>query len=172
MAETRAGTLTSVLLIGAAFFLTGLLAACGGTPAPAPASSRSAGSTTRSAAPSTTPSERSIPSVTASAAPPPVPAPSPPSPAAAAAPDCTQQVIQDAVNVGRDPDAQLTVSATDFHCQDDWAVAGGTDTVNKAQYSFVLRWADGRWQKVPDRSQACAGSQIPAVLLALACNSN
>ena len=169
MVETRP-TPMSVLLIGAAFFLTGLLSACGGTPAaPAPASSRSAGSTTRSAAPTTTPADRSIPTMTSAAAPlSSTAAPPPP----VTEPDCTQQVIQDAVNTDRGPDARLTVSPPDFHCQDDWAVAGGTDTVNKAQYSFVLRWADGQWQTVPDRSQACAGGEIPADLVALACNSN
>ena len=74
------------------------------------------------------------------------------------------------MNAGRD--TPLTVSDTDFQCQDTWAVAGANDLVNKAQYTFLLRWTDDHWQRVDDRSQACANNEVPAALFALGCQSN
>ncbi len=100
----------------------------------------------------------------------PATAPAVSSVAVAAAPICTKEALQDAVNVGRD--SPLTVSDSDFRCQDTWAVAGANDLVNKAQYTFLLRWTDDAWQSVPDRSQACANQEVPAALFALGCQSN
>ncbi len=100
----------------------------------------------------------------------PTTAPAPSSAAVALAPICTKEALQDAVNAGRD--TPLTVSDTDFSCQDTWAVAGANDLVNKAQYTFLLRWTDDQWQQVADRSQACANNEVPAALFALGCQSN
>ncbi len=122
-----------------------------------------------------TPGTASRPASSAVSGPPAGPgtAPSSPPPATSAAsePDCTQPALQDAVNADRPADSQLTVGA-DFLCQDGWAVAAGTDVVNRAQYTFVLRWIDGRWQRVPDRAQACADRTVPAQLAGPACASN
>ena len=90
--------------------------------------------------------------------------------AVAVAPICTKDALQDAVNVDRD--SPLTVSDSDFKCADTWAVAGANDLINKAQYSFLLRWTDGQWQRVADRSQACASNEVPPALFALGCQSN
>ena len=69
--------------------------------------------------------------------------------------------LQDSANAGRPADSQLTVTDKDVQCQDDWAVVGANDLVNKAQYTFVFQWTDGQWQRIPDRSAACASRADP-----------
>ena len=145
-------------------------AACSGS-APtqqAPSSAPTASSTVPSAPPPSA-AGGSASQVRATTAVPTTP-PASPSVAVAVAPICTKEALQDAVNTGRD--APLTVSDTNFRCQDTWAVAGANDLVNKAQYTFLLRWTGDQWQRVDNRSQACANNEVPAALFALGCQSN
>ena len=139
-----------------------VLGACPGTPAATTASSAPPSS-------AVTESGTGAPRTVASTA---SPSAAPVSSSVSVAPECTAAALQESTNAGRSADSRLTVTDTDVHCQDAWAVVGANDLVNKAQYTFVFQWADGQWQGIPDRSAACAGQQIPAALYTLACRSN
>ncbi len=143
-----------------------LLAGCASTPTDTQASSTPV--STALAGPGTSTSPARTTSLATSS---PGPA-SPVTPAAAGAPICTAESLAQAANAGRSADSQLTVTDTDVQCQDAWAVVGANDLVNKAQYTFVFQWSGEQWQRIPDRSAACASQQIPDQLHELACRSN